>query len=59
MLAQLPLLSNPSGQAVITGSGFVLTVTGIEDLNSNRTVYFTSPAVIAQRVHGRIIYSGQ
>ena len=52
------LMQSPGSQAVITGDRFVLTVTGVAGSGVNLT-YFTSPATIAQRVHGHLIIPGQ
>ena len=50
------LFSNPSGQAIITGPRFVMTVTGVAG-NNGGTEYFTSPAKIAADVHGHLAYN--
>ncbi len=56
-LEQLPLMTQPGGQAVIGGDRFVISVTGVDEIGgpSPGTVFYVSPATIAHRVHGTVI----
>ena len=46
----------PGGSSVaVTGPGYIISITGVADPNSNGTVFYLSPATVAARIGGTIV----